>query len=454
MPSVDDPVHILIVDDEPITLSNLAHFLSKAGYNVCTADNGSEAMEWLKKKSFDVVLTDLRMGKVDGLQLLQFCQEKQPLAAVILLTGFATVDTAVQAMRQGAFHYITKPFKLHEIQQVVKDAVASTYPQRVNRALQKKLADLQSFGGMITQDAHMLDLLAKARDAAVTDCTVLISGESGTGKERVARYIHQCSGRAEAPFIAVNCGAFTEGLLANEFFGHEKGSYTGANATQTGLLDAANTGTLFLDEVTEMSLAMQVKFLRVIQEREFFRVGGNSPRKIDIRLIAASNRNMARMIASNEFRQDLFYRLNVVDLKLPPLRVRPDDINLLAVHFLHKHAAAKNKPKLLSISSSVMTILASYAFPGNIRELENLIEQAVVLAKGSTIEVAHLPEDVQQMASIAHEQEDAHIPSLDDNEMSYIQWVLSKTGGNKTRAAALLGIDRASLWRKLKRHGL
>ncbi|MBF0435508.1 MAG: sigma-54-dependent Fis family transcriptional regulator [Magnetococcales bacterium] len=449
-----DQAQILIVDDEPITLNNLQLFLSKEGFAVCTANNGSEALELLKKHSFDVILTDLRMEKIDGLQLLQFCREIQPEAGVILITGFATVDTAVKAMKQGAFHYLTKPFKFHELLQAVKDAVAQSLPRRINKDLENKLLRTHDFGGIITQDPHMLTLLEKARDSACSDCSIMLSGESGTGKELVARYIHECSNRAQAPFLAINCGALTDGLLSNELFGHEKGSFTGANATQLGLLDAAESGTLFLDEVTEMSLAMQVKFLRVIQEHEFFRVGSTVPKKINVRFIAASNRNMSRMVECNEFRQDLFYRLNVVSLKLPRLQDRKKDIGLLSVHFLQKHVGAKGKMQPSAISEEVMEILANYSFPGNIRELENIIEQAVVMAKGPVIETAHLPEDMQLMqGSLLKEQEDV-IPSLEDHEMNYIHWVLGKTNGNKTRAAALLGIDRASLWRKLKRHGL
>lgn len=450
---MDDPVQILIVDDELITLSNLEIFLSKEGYGVQTADNGKKAIELLKKRSFDIVLTDLRMGEIDGMHVLQFCREKQPEAGVILITGFATIDTAVKAMKQGAFHYITKPFKFNEVHQVIKDAIVQTCPQRINRNLRKKLEEIQSYNGIITQDPTMIALLEKARDSACSDCSVMISGESGTGKELVAKYIHACSNRAKAPFIAVNCGAFTEGLLSNELFGHEKGSFTGANSSQTGLLDAAHGGTLFLDEVTEMNLAMQVKFLRVIQEQEFFRVGGNSPRKIDVRFIAASNRNIHRMVECNEFRQDLFYRLNVVSLKLPRLQERKKDISLLSVYFLKKHGTSKNKPQLRHISGDVMEILENYPFPGNIRELENIIELGVVMAKDSAINVTHLPEDMQHGNATAKPQEET-IPSLEDHEMSYIQWVLRKTAGNKTRAAALLGIDRASLWRKLKRHDL
>lgn len=454
MNNVDDPVQLLIVDDEPITLENLELFFASEGYRVHTANNGSEAMEWLKKESFDVVLTDLRMGKIDGLQLLQFCGITQPEAKVVLITGFATIDTAVKAMKQGAFHYLTKPFKLQEVRQVVKDAAAQAYPQRINRDLRKKLESVPFHGGIITQDEPMLGLLEKAQDSAGSDCTVLISGESGTGKELVAKYIHECSQRTKAPFVSVNCGAFTEGLLSNELFGHEKGSYTGANTTRMGLLDAAHEGTLFLDEVTEMSQAMQVKFLRVIQEQEFFRVGGYVPIKTNIRFIAASNRNIQRMVECNEFRLDLFYRLNVVALKLPRLHERKKDIGLLAVHFLKKHTAAKNKPQLQHISGEVISLLADYPFPGNIRELENIIEQGVVMAKGSTIEVAHLPEDMQRLNESTLKPQEEAIPSLDDHEIRYIQWVLEKTNGNKTRAASLLGIDRASLWRKLKRHSL
>ncbi|MBF0176202.1 MAG: sigma-54-dependent Fis family transcriptional regulator [Magnetococcales bacterium] len=451
---MDDPPHILIVDDELITLRNLEHFLAKEGYGVQTANSGREAITLLETIAFDVVLTDLRMEKVDGMRVLQYCREKQPEAEVILLTGFATIDTAVKAMKLGAFHYITKPFKLGDVRRAVQEAIAKAYPRRVTRALREKLDHLPRLGKIITQDATMRQLLAKARDAAQTDCTILIAGESGTGKELVAQYIHQCCNHAEAPFVAVNCGAFTEELLANELFGHEKGAFTGAHGAKVGLLEAATHGTLFLDEVTEMSLAMQVKFLRVIQEREFYPIGSPVPRKINTRFIAASNRNIQRMVDNNEFRRDLFYRLNVVLIKLPRLCERKSDIGPLTIHFLTKHAASKNKPQIRHISGDVMDVLKTYPFPGNIRELENIIEQGVVLAKGTTLEMSHLPEDMQQTNWATIDQTGAAIPSLEEHEIGYIRWVLGKTNGNKTRAAALLGIDRASLWRKLKRHGV
>jgi transcriptional regulator with PAS, ATPase and Fis domain len=306
---------------------------------------------------------------------------------------------------------------------------------------------------IVTQDPGMLRVLDTARDVTPTDCNILVTGESGTGKELVARYIHRHSRRSGATFLAINCGAFTEELLTSELFGHEKGAFTGAVALKKGLVEMADGGTLFLDEVTEMSPAMQVRLLRVLQERELIRVGGTHPIKVDVRFIAATNRNVQEAIASGAFRQDLYYRLNVVTLALPPLADRRTDIPVLAHHFLKKHAERMGK-KVDTIADEVLRVLQGYGFPGNVRELENLVERGVALAKGNVLELAHLPDDVKRMGLKVFRRDGGKIASLEDQERSYIEWVLQEVDGNRSRAAAILGIDRVSLWRKLKRYGL
>jgi transcriptional regulator with PAS, ATPase and Fis domain len=306
---------------------------------------------------------------------------------------------------------------------------------------------------IITQDPSMRKLLEVALQVAPVDTNVLITGESGTGKEIFARYLHVNSSRARGPFFAINCGAFTEELLASEIFGYEKGAFTGASVQKKGLIEIASGGTLFLDEVTEMPTSMQVKLLRVIQERELLRVGGTEPVKVDVRLIAATNRDVQESVRSGAFRQDLYFRLNVVALRIPPLSERKDDIPLLSYFFLKKYATLMKKP-VTEITEDVIAVLMNYDFPGNVRELENIIERGVALSNGTAIELAHLPEDLKELNIKTFRKKEGKIPSLDEQEQSYIQWVLNESGGNKTLAAQILGIDRVSLWRKLKKYGL
>jgi DNA-binding NtrC family response regulator len=452
--AVDAPrPRLLVVDDEPIALRNLERALEKDGYEIATAASGQIALRLLREQPFDVVLTDLRMEKVDGMQVLRRAKELAPDAEVILITGYAAVDTAIEAMKHGAYHYVPKPFKLEEVRRIVREAAEKVALKRENRQLRERVEGLSDRAEIVTQDPGMLRVLDTVRDVTPTDCNILITGESGTGKELVARFIHRNSRRAGATFFAVNCGAFTEDLLTNELFGHEKGAFTGAAERKKGLVEKADGGTLFLDEVTEMSPAMQVRLLRVIQEQEFIRVGGTEPIRVDVRFIAATNRNVQEAIASGAFRQDLYYRLNVVTLALPALAERKDDVALLAHFFLRKHSERMGK-KLDAISDEVLRILAEYRFPGNVRELENIIERGVALATGPVLEPKHLPEDVRRMSLKVFRREGGRLPSLADQERSYIEWVLKEVDGSRSRAAEILGIDRVSLWRKLKRYGL
>jgi DNA-binding NtrC family response regulator len=444
---------LLIIDDERIALRNLEHIMKKEGYDVTGTQSGPNALKLLDEQRFDVVLTDLRMEKVDGMQILKKARELYPDAEVIMITGYAALDSAIDAMKQGAFYYIAKPFKLEEVRKVVREAVHKVNLKTENRHLREQLESYQGKVKIITQDPSLRKLLDTARQIAPTDCNVLITGESGTGKELFARFLHLNSKRAEGPFFAVNCGAFTEELLSNELFGHEKGAFTGANNQKKGIMEMASNGTLFLDEITEMPPSMQVKLLRVIQEKEVLRVGGTEPLKVDVRFVAATNRDIQDSMKTGAFRQDLYFRLNVVSLRIPPLAERKDDIPLLSYYFLRKFAVLMKK-EVSEISEDVIALLMSYDFPGNVRELENIIERGVALTNGAAIETGHLPEDLRELSIKTFRKKEGKIPSLEEQEEAYIKWVLSEVGGNKTLAAQILGIDRVSLWRKLKKYGL
>lgn len=444
---------LLIVEDEKVALKNLEHVMEKEGYEVVGTSSGPNALKILQEQEFDVILTDLKMEKVDGLEVLERCKALHPDTEVIMITAYASIPSAVETMKKGAYDYIAKPFKLDEVRKVVKEALEKVRLKKENAQLREQLEKYQGKVKIITQDSNMQRLLDTARQIAPTDCNIVLAGESGTGKELLAKYIHFNSKRAEGPFFAINCGAFTEELLSNELFGHEKGAFTGATTMKKGLIEMASGGTLFLDEITEMPPSMQVKLLRVIQEKDLLRVGGTEPVKVDVRFIAATNRDIQDAIKDGHFRQDLYFRLNVVSLHIPPLSERRDDISLLSYYFLKKYATLM-KRDITEISQDVNAILMNYDFPGNVRELENIIERGVALSNGNTIEVAHLPEDLKELSIRTFRKKEGKIPSLEEQEEVYIKWVLKEIGGNKTLAAQILGIDRVSLWRKLKRYGL
>lgn len=450
---MNNNVRLLIVEDEKIALKNLEHVMKKEGYEVVGTTSGLNALKILQEHEFDVVLTDLKMEKVDGLEVLEKAKALYPDTEIIMITAYATVPSAVETMRKGAYDYIAKPFKLNEVRKVVREALEKVKLKRENKQLREQLETYQGKVKIITQDANIQRLLDTARQIAPTDCNIVLTGESGTGKELFARYIHFNSTRADCPFFAMNCGAFTEELLSNELFGHEKGAFTGATAMKKGLIEMASGGTLFLDEITEMPPSMQVKLLRVIQEKELLRVGGTEPVKVDVRFIAATNRDIQDAIKDGHFRQDLYFRLNVVSLRIPPLSERRDDIPLLSYYFLKKYSTLMKKD-VIEISQDVMALLMNYDFPGNVRELENIIERGVALTNGNTIEVAHLPEDLKELSIRTFRKKEGKIPSLEEQEEAYIKWVLKEAGGNKTVASQILGIDRVSLWRKLKKYGL
>jgi len=442
---------LLIVDDEKVALRNLEYVMKKEGYEVVATQSGANALAHLEQQAFDLVLTDLRMEKVDGMQILRKCRSNHRDTEVILITGYATLESAVEAMKHGAFYYIAKPYRLDEVRKVVAEALEKVRLRRENHTLREQVAQFEGKVRILTQNADLQRLLDMARQIAPTDCNVLITGESGTGKELFARYLHINSKRDGQAFVAINCGAFNEELLANELFGHVKGAYTSANSDKKGLIAAADGGTLFLDEITEMSPAMQVKLLRAIQEREVLPVGATAPQKVDVRFIAATNRDIIDLAKSGGFRQDLFFRLNVVNLTIPPLSKRREDVPLLAYHFLRKCAVRMDKA-VTEISPEAMELLAAYDFPGNVRELENIIERGVAISTGHAIETAHLPDDLRDLAIRTYRKKEGRLPSLEEQERDYIQWVLQESGGNQTLAAQILGIDRVSLWRKLKRY--
>ncbi|MHB0867418.1 MAG: sigma-54-dependent transcriptional regulator [Thermoleophilia bacterium] len=444
---------ILIVEDEKAALKNLEHVMAKEGYDVVAMLSSSDALKLLEKREFDVVLTDLRMEKVDGVEILERTKDIYPEAEVIMITAYASVPSAVETMKKGAYDYIAKPFKLEEVRKVVRGALEKVNLKKENAQLREQLARYEGKVKIITQNNLMRGLLETAGQIAPTDCNVLITGESGTGKELLARYVHYMSKRAEQSFFAVNCGSLNEELLSNELFGHEKGAFTGADSMKKGLIEATAGGTLFLDEITEMTSAMQVKLLRVIQERELTRLGGTRPVSVDIRIVAATNRDIQAATRDDDFRMDLYYRLNVVSLQIPPLSERRDDIPLLCQYFLQKYSVLMKKD-VKEMSPEVMALLVNYDFPGNVRELENIVERGVALSHGNVIEMVHLPEDLKELDITTFRKQGDRFPSLEDQEIAYIQWVLKETGGNKTMAANILGIDRVSLWRKIKRYAL
>ncbi|MDD3814738.1 MAG: sigma-54 dependent transcriptional regulator [Desulfocapsaceae bacterium] len=444
-------IAILLVDDEVINLENVGHFLEQQGFQVTTATNGSEAISLLQQSHFDLVITDLKMGDVDGIQVMNTAKELQPEIEVIIITGYATINSAVDVMAQGAFYYLSKPIKLKELHALVLRALEKTMLLKEITRLKRHIKTQQGTTQFIGQNPAILELKDSIVRFAQLDCNILITGETGTGKELVARTIYELSPRANKRFLPINCGAMTEELMVNELFGHEKDAYTDAGGLRNGLLESANGGVVLFDEIGEMPLTMQVKLLRVLQERKIIRVGGTKEIPIDIRVLAATNRDLKEEVQKKTFRQDLYYRLNVVNLHIPPLRERKDDIPLLVNYFMAKHPlTAGNK----SISREALRLLQCYDYPGNARELENIIERSLALCDTSEIQPYHLPSELSSNRNF-------HLPkieavkssqSLDENEREYILSVLKSVDGNKTQAAKIIGIDRVSLWRKLKKY--
>lgn len=444
---------ILIVEDEEAALKNLQHVMKKAGYSVVGTLDSAKALKLLEEKEFEIILTDLKMEEVDGVEILEKAKQLHPDSEVIMITAYASVPSAVETMKKGAYDYIAKPFKLNDVRRTVSSALEKVKLRKENAQLREQIERYEGKVKIITQNSLVQDLMETARQIAPTDCNVMITGESGTGKELFARYIHYMSGRADNPFFALNCSAFTEELLSSELFGHEEGTHAAATSSKPGLLENAAGGTIYLDEITEMSPALQVRLLTVLHDKELIRVGGKEKTPIDVRIIAASNRNLQKATQEDRLRSDLYYRLNVVSLHIPPLSERKEDIPLLSQYFLRKFSAIMSKD-VKEITPAVMGLLMNYDFPGNVSELENIIEGGVALANGQAIEMAHLPQDFKEMNVKTFRRKEGRLPSLEEQEISYIQWILKETGGNKTAAARILGIDRVSLWRKIKKYSL
>jgi two-component system response regulator PilR (NtrC family) len=449
-------IRVLVVDDEQSMRELLAIMLRQAGYDVAVADGGEAAVEALKTESFDLVVTDLRMRKVDGLAVLRAAKEFSPRTVVLVVTAFASTETAVEAMKLGAYDYVTKPFKLDELKLTVSNALERRRLQDENQALKRQLHRERGFENFVGRSPKMLDVFETIRKTADSGSTVMITGESGTGKELVAQALHWESSRRSGPFVSVNCGAVPETLMESELFGHVKGAFTGAVATTEGLFAAAAGGTLFLDEITEIPPTVQVKLLRAIQERQVRRVGDTKDVKVDVRLIAASNRDLGKAVADGVLREDLFYRLNVIPIHLPPLRDRREDIPLLVAHFVKKLAREVGRP-VRGTTPEAMAILEQYPWPGNIRELENVVERALVLGSSDMLDVEALPGSVRQPPS--RDDMPVELPAegidleamLDRIERRYMQLALDRVGGVQTRAAELLRVSFRQFRYKLQK---
>ncbi len=435
---------ILVVDDERVALRNLAHVLRRQGYEVTGSQSGAKALQLLEDQKFDVVLADLKMPKVSGLCILKRAKEINPDTEVIMITGYASVETAIEAMRAGAYHYVSKPFKIDKVRRIVAQALERKQRRCVKEDKKHQRKQIKGFD-IVAISASMKKVVEIAEKAAQSDCTVLITGESGTGKETFAHYIHKLSRRSDGPMVVVNCGVFSEAQLAQKLFGQQVESIT----IEKGLIETANGGTILLNEITEIAPSMQVRLLRVLQERQITRIGARNPIDVDVRFIFATNKDIRYMVEKGLFRQDLYFRINVVNIDLPPLSHRKQDLPILIDMFVKRYARISDK-HIKGIEPNAMEMLQEYEYPGNIKELQRLIERAVSLCKGDIIKPEYLP-DINVMT---YRPVKGRWPTLDELEKDYIKWVLDHMDWNRTRAAEVLGIDRVSLWRKIKRYEL
>ncbi len=442
--------HLLVVDDDPITINLLKEVLSKEGYDVTTALSGEEAIARGMDNLFDIVITDVRMGDKDGMEVLRSFKKIAPETTVIMITAFGSIETAIEAIREGAFDYISKPFKLDEIKFTIRRALEQRRLLQENRFYRQELLSKYQFKNVIGRTPQMFEVYKTIAKVADTKSTVLIYGERGTGKELVARSIHYNSYRNERPFIPIDCASLVETLMESELFGHVRGAFTNALSTKRGLFEEADGGTLFLDEVSNLNLSMQTRLLRFLQEHEIKRVGGMESIKVDVRVVAATNQQLEPLVNNGKFREDLFDRLNVVSITLPLLRERKEDIPLLATYFLQKFSEENHK-NISHISPEVLEILAEYSWPGNVRELEHTIERAVIL----TIHPIILPEDLPRKMFEEMKGTRILLPekplSLREVEKRYVLKVLEETKGNKRKASEILGIDRTTLYRILEK---
>ena len=448
-----DQGRVLVVDDESSTLRSLRRILEKEGYRVATYANPVRALERLEAEPFDVLVSDLRMPQLSGLELLDRVKQTSPAMEVIIITGYASLESAVEATKKGAYQFLAKPFTPDDVRLKVAQALEQKRMRDRARGIEAMTGPNASAPLIIGQSPLMLRVAEVIDQIAPTDCNVLITGESGTGKELAARAIHARSLRSRGPLVAFNCASLSPELMESELFGHEKGAYTGAHQARAGLLEAAHGGTVVLDEIGEMPPAMQVKLLRVLQEREVLRVGSTCPSPVDVRVVAATARDLKAEVEGGVFRQDLYYRLNVVNLEMPRLAERSGDVELLAHHFLERYRVRMKRP-VRGISAEAMALLTSYPYPGNVRELQNIMERAVALCEGDSIQARDLPPDLAAVELSSFSRPGDHQATLEDLERDYIEHVLRQVGGVRTKAAELLGIDRVSLWRKMKKYGL
>ena len=452
---------ILVADDEQSMREFLDIMLKKEGYKVSLASNGEEVVKLVDNDLFDLVLLDIRMPKLDGISALKKIKANAPETIVIMITAYASADTAIKAMKEGAYDYITKPFKVEEIKLIIKNALEKKNLQKENILLKQVVRDRYHFGNIIGQSPKMMALYDLLEKVSPTKTNILIAGESGTGKELVAKAIHYNSPRKEKPFVTLNCGAIPESLIESELFGHMKGAFTDAIATKKGLFEVADEGTIFLDEISELPLLMQVKLLRVLQDKEFKRVGGTEDILVDVRIISATNKDLEEGVKEKRFREDLFYRLNVIQIKLPPLRDRKEDIQILANHFLKKYSEELSK-NILKITPEALQILLNYDYPGNVRELQNIIERAVALESSQELTANNLSSYLSEQPLLKKGSIDIEIPSegidlekmVEDLERTLLLKALDKTKGIKKKAAELLHINFRSMRYRLEKYGL
>ena len=440
-----DQISILIVDDEESVRDSLYNWFIEDGYHVECAEDAKKALSILESRNFDIILADIKMPGMDGLEMHRRIRNLNHDAIVIIMTAFASVDTAVQALKDGAFDYVTKPFDPDDLSHLIRNATKQISLKEENEVLRDKVVLLENVEDLIGESEAMTKVLKEVQTVAQSDSTVIITGESGTGKELIARAIHSNSSRKFFPLVSVHCGALTESLLESELFGHEKGAFTGAMYNRKGKFEMADGGTIFLDEIATISTKMQIELLRVLETKSFVRVGGNKEIKSDFRVICATNKDLKRMVDEGTFREDLYYRLNVVNIKIPPLRDRTDDIPLLVDYFIKKYCTSMNK-ETITIDPSALKRLEEFEFPGNVRELENMIERAIVIGNGKEIRLKDLP--------MGKEISSSSIESLDDLEKNHIHQILVKYSWNISRSAKALNIDRVTLYNKIKKYDL
>jgi len=438
-------ISLLIVDDEESVRDSLYNWFIEDGYNVDGAENAKEALSMLESKNYDIILADIKMPGMDGLEMHRRIKSLNKDSIVIVMTAFASVETAVQALKDGAYDYVTKPFDPDDLSHLIRNAASQITLKAENEALKNKIISLENIEDIIGNSDAMMKVLKEVESVAQSNSSVIITGESGTGKELIARAIHSNSPRKYFPMVSVHCGALSESLLESELFGHEKGAFTGAMFNRKGRFEMADGGTIFLDEIATISGKMQIELLRVLESKTFMRVGGNKEIKSDFRVVCATNRDLKKLVESGTFREDLYYRLNVVNIKIPPLRERPEDIPQLVDHFIKKYCTSMSRD-IISIDPAASKRIEEYDFPGNVRELENMIERAIVIGNGKEIMLKDLPLG-KDIISSSYE-------SLDDLEKKFIFEILNKYDWNISRSARALKVDRVTLYNKIKKYGL